>query len=75
MLVPTLTKIAARIANRRELLIPVLVLPHPWEESRQQSLNVVTSRTSKVDLILVEEKSRIKVFKRRYGLSDLIILI
>jgi hypothetical protein len=75
MRVLTLKKIAARVANRRELLIPVLVLPLPWEESRLQNLKVATCRISIVDSIPAEVISRIKIFTRRFGPSDLTISI
>jgi len=75
MRVPILKKIAAQVANRRELQIPVLVLPHPWEESRMQNLKVATCRISIVASIPAEVISRIKILTRRFGHSDLIISI
>jgi hypothetical protein len=75
MRVLTLKKIAALVANRRELQIPVLALPHLWEESRQLSLKVATCRTSKVGSIPAEVRSRIKVFTRRFWPYDLTISI
>jgi hypothetical protein len=75
MRVLTLIRIAARVANRRELQIPVLALPHLWEESRQLSLKVEIRRTSKVGSIPAEGRSWIKVFTRRFGPSDLTISI
>ena len=75
MRVLTLKKIAARVTNIKGLQIPVLALPHLWEESRQLSLKVATCRTSKVRSIPAEGRSRIKVFTRRFGPSDLTILI
>ena len=75
MRVLILKKIAAWVTSRRELQILVLVLPLPWEESRLQNLKVATFRTSIVDSIPAEVRSRIKIFTRRFELSDLTISI
>jgi hypothetical protein len=69
----TLKKIAVQAANRRELQIPVLVLPLPWEENRLQNLKVATLRIRIVDSIPAEGRSRIKVFTKRLEHSDLTI--
>ena len=75
MRVLILKKIAAWVTSRRELQILVLVLPLHWEESRLQNLKVAIFRASIVDSIPAEVRSRIKIFTRRFELSDLTISI